>query len=136
MLIETDILLALISPGDRHHSDAVRLLEKLLGEVKISPYSFIELNLLLKSKNIIVREVMAFYKALSDLNYRAIRTFPIKPEYHGEAFRLREKYEFLTYFDSLHAAVGIVENLEIVSYNMKYEKITELKYSHPDKYTG
>ena len=47
MLIETDILLALISPGDRHHSDAVRLLDKLLGEVKISPYSFIELNLLI-----------------------------------------------------------------------------------------
>jgi len=137
VLIETDILLALISPGDRHHSDAVRLLDKLLGEVKISPYSFIELNLLLKSKNIIVREVMAFYKALSDLlNYRAIRTLPIKPEYHSEAFRLREKYEFLTYFDSLHAAVGIVENLEIISYDREYAKITELKYSHPDKYTG
>ena len=70
----------------------MRLLNKLLGEVNISPYSFIELNLLLKPKDI--REVTAFYKALSDLlNYRAIRTFPIKPEYHGEAFRLREKYE-------------------------------------------
>lgn len=79
VLIETDILLALISPGDKHHSDAVRLLDRLLGDVKISPYSFIELNLLLKSKNIIVREVTAFYKALSDLlNYRAIRTLPIK----------------------------------------------------------
>ena len=137
MLIETDILLALISPGDRHHADVVRLLDRLLGEVKISPYSFIELNLLLKSKGIIVREVTAFYKALSDLlNYRAIRTFSIKPEYHSEAFRLREKYEFLTYFDSLHAAVGIVENLEIISYDNEYAKITELKYSHPDKYTG
>jgi len=114
--------------GDRHHSDVMRL----LGEVKISPYSFIELNLLVKSKNIIVREVMAFYKALSDLlNYRAIRTFPIKPEYHGEAFRLREKYKFLTYFDSLHAALVIVENLEIISYDRELCKDYRIKVQPP-----
>lgn len=115
----------------------IKLLDNFLGEVKISPYSLIELNLLLKSKKIIVKEVTAFYNALSDLlKYREISTFPIKPEYHREAFRLREKHKFLTYFDSLHAAVGIVESLEIVSYDKKYAKIAELKYSHPNKYTG
>jgi len=61
-------------------------------------------------------------------------TFSIKPEYHHEAFKLREKYELLTYFDSLHAAVGIVENLEMVSYDRAYVKLTELKYNHPSKY--
>jgi len=115
----------------------IKLLDNFLGEVKISPYSLMELNLLLKSKKIIVKEVTAFYNALSDLlKYREISTFPIKPEYHCEAFRLREKHKFLTYFDSLHAAVGIVESLEIVSYDKKYAKIAELKYSHPNKYTG
>ncbi len=53
-----------------------------------------------------------------------------------QAYKLREKYNFLTYFDSLHAAVGIVENLEIVSYDKKYAKLTELKYSHPDNYAS
>ena len=129
--------MALISPKDRHHADVVKLLDGLLGEVKISPYSLIELNLLLKFREIIVKEVTCFYNVLSELlKYREISTFPTKPEYHCEAFKLREKYKFLTYFDGLHAAVGIVENLEIVSYDKEYAKLTELKYSHPDKYTG
>jgi len=128
-------LLALISPEDRHHADVVRLLDGLLGEVKISPYSLIELNLLLKSGEIIVKKVTDFYDALSELlKYREISTFPTKPEYHREAFKLRKKYESLTYFDSLHAAVGIVENLEIVSYDRKYAEIIELKYSNPANY--
>ena len=136
-MIETDILLALISPKDRHHTDAVTLLDSLLGEVKISPYSLIELNLLLRSGEILVKDAPAFYDALSELlKYRKVSTFPVKPEYHREAFKLREKYRFLTYFDSLHAAVGIVENLEIVSYDREYAKLTELKYSHPDKHTS
>ena len=129
--------MALISPKDRHHADIVSLLDSLLGEVKISPYSLIELNLLLKSGEILVRDVTAFYETLSELlKYRRVTTFPTKPEYHREAFKLREKYKVLTYFDSLHAAVGIVENLEMVSYDREYAKITELKYSHPDKYTS
>jgi len=129
--------LALISPKDRHHADVVKLLDSLRGEVKISPYSFIELNLLLRSGEIVVKEVTAFYNVLSELlKYREITTFQIKPEYHSEAFKLREKYKLLTYFDSLHAAVGIVENLEMVSYDKEYAKLTELNYSHPDKYVN
>jgi len=61
--------------------------------------------------------------------------FPTKPKYHREAFKLRKKYENLTYFDSLHAAVGIVENLELVSYDKEYAKVTELRHNYPDKYT-
>jgi len=51
-------------------------------------------------------------------------------------FKLREKYTSLTYFDSLHAAVGIVENLKMVSYDREYAKLTELEYSYPAKYTS
>jgi len=113
----------------------IGLLDRLLGEVKISPYSLIELNLLLKSGEIIVKDIVAFYDILSELlKYRRIGTFPTKPEYHREAFKLREKYRFLTYFDSLHAAVGIIENLEMVSYDGRYAEIIELKYSNPDNY--
>jgi len=67
----------------------VRLLDSLLGEVKISPYSLIELDLLLRSGEILVKEVTAFYDALNELlKYREVSTFPTKPEYHREAFKL------------------------------------------------
>ena len=133
--METDILLALISPEDKHHVEVKALLDALQGEMTISPYSLIELDLLLKSGEIIVRDVIAFYKALSDLfEYREMRTLTTKPEYHREAHGLRKKYEHLTYFDSLHASVGIVEDMELVSYDKEYAKVTELKYNYPDKY--
>jgi len=111
----------------------IGLLDKLLGEVKISPYSLIELNPLLKSGEIIVKDIIAFYDILSELlKFILIGTFPTKLEDHREAFKLREKYRFLTYFDSLHAAVGIIENLEMASYDGRYAEIIELKYSNPD----
>jgi len=135
-LIETDILLALISTEDKHHAEVINLLDKLPRDIKISPYSLIELDLLLRSGEIIVKEVTTFYDALGALfEYREIGTFSTKPKYHCEAFGLRKKYANLTYFDSLHAAVGMVENLELVSYDKEYGKVTELKHSYPDKYS-
>jgi predicted nucleic acid-binding protein len=59
----------------------------------------------------------------------------IKPAYHGEAWELREKYKGLTYFESLHVAVGVIENLELLSYDKEYAKIGELTYTHPNKRT-
>ncbi|MEM1588418.1 MAG: PIN domain-containing protein [Candidatus Bathyarchaeia archaeon] len=135
ILIETDILLALISVEDKHHAEVKKFFNESFREVKLSPYSLIELDLLLKSGEIIVKEITAFYDALSNFfKYRRIITFPIKPEYHREAFKLRKKYEGLTYFDSLHAAVGIVERIELVSYDKEYTKVKELMHSLPDKY--
>ena len=135
VLIETDILLALISREDKHHADAVTLLDGVLSGSRLSPYALIELDLLLRSGEIIVREVMSFYTALSTFfKYRNIALLSAKPVYHGEAHELREKYKKLTYFDSLHAAVGIIENMELVSYDKGYRKVSELKYNHPSKY--
>lgn len=135
VLIETDILLALISREDKHHIEAVTLLDGILGNSRLSPYALIELDLLLRSGEIVVREVMSFYTTLSIfLTYRNIALLSVKPVYHGEAHELREKYKELTYFDSLHAAVGIIENMELLSYDKGYRKVRELKYTHPRKY--
>lgn len=135
ILIETDILLALISPEDKHHAEATGLLDKFLGDSRLSPYSLIELNLLLRSGEIVVKEVKTFYNTLSELfKYREIGLLSVKPVYHGEAHELRRKYGELTYFDSLHAAVGMTENIELVSYDKKYAIIRELEYNHPNKY--
>lgn len=133
--METDLLLVLISAEDRRHEETKRLLDKFHGDIKISPYSLIEFDLLLKSGEIVVKEIPTFYDVLNELfEYADIVTFPTKPNYHNEAFKLRKKYGNLTYFDGLHAAVGIVENLELVSYDKEYTKITELKHKHPAQY--
>lgn len=124
--------MALISPEDRHHAESAELLEKVLSGSSLSPYSLIELDLLLKSGEIVVTELKAFFEALGNLfRYRDIHTLVAKPYYHGEAQELRGKHDGLTYFDSLHAAVAIIEDLELVSYDKEYTKIDTLKYRHP-----
>ncbi len=132
ILIETDILLALISPEDKHHVEIIKLLDNFVGELQLSPYSLMELDLLLKSGEIVITEIKTFYTMLSKvLRYRQIDLLLIKPTYHGEAWELREKYRGLTYFDGLHAAVGIIENLELLSYDKEYAKVKELTHISP-----
>jgi len=135
MLIETDILLALVSVKDKRHMEALKLIDKLEGKLVLSPYSLIELDLIIRSGRILISDIPAFYQAISTfLDYRRIRRISPKPIYHAEAYRLRRKYGELAYFDSLHAAVSITEKLEHISYDDVYEKIEEVNYVHPSKY--
>lgn len=134
MIIKSDILLALILPMDKHHVEALKLVDGYVGDVKVSPYSFIELDLLPKSGEIIVADTPAFYEALSVLlKYRMIGTYLLKPKYHSEASKLRNKHKTLIYFDSFHAGVAMVEDLELVSYDKVYEEISEVKFIRPEK---
>ncbi|RLF97615.1 MAG: hypothetical protein DRN49_07275 [Thaumarchaeota archaeon] len=135
MLIETDILLALVSVEDKHHMEALKLVEKLEGKLVLSPYSLIELDLIIRSGRVLISDIPAFYQAISTfLDYRRIRRIPPKPIYHAEAYRLRQKHGELAYFDSLHAAVSITEKLEHISYDNVYERIKEVNYVHPSRY--
>ena len=133
-LIETDLILSAVSREDKHHRTSVKLIEKLSGELVLSPYTLIELNLLLKIGKIVVTNVEDFYTHLDAfLNYWGIEVQALKVTYHKKAHQIREEYG-LRYFDSLHAAVGIIEGLELVSYDRSYTKIPELAYSHPAVY--
>jgi len=135
MLIETDILLALVSVKDKHHMEALKLIDKLEGKLVLSPYSLIELDLIIRSGRILISDIPAFYQAISTfLDYRRIRRIPPKPVYHAEAYRLRQKYGELAYFDSLHAAISMTEKLEHISYDTVYEKVKEVNYVHPSRY--
>ena len=135
LLIETDTLLALISIGDRHHDEVKKFLESVNGGLYLSPYSLTELDLLVRAREILFTETRAFYRLLNDLiDYYDIGLLPPEPAYHGEAYELRSKYRGLTYFDSLHAAVGIIEDLKLVSYDQEYEKVTTLNYSRPKEF--
>ena len=90
----------------------------------ISPYSLIERDLM--TSRILISDIPAFHQAISTfLNYGRIRRISPKPIYHAEAYRLRQKYRGLAYFDSLHAAVSLTEKLEHISYYNVYEKIQD-----------
>ena len=130
-LIETDILLALISPEDKHHNEALQLLEKFEGRLVLSPYSLLELDLIIRARGVIISDIKEFYSSLHLLlEYRRVKLIPSKPIYHLKAHELRRKYNELTYFDSLHASVGASENLELVSYDNIYANLIELRFKH------
>lgn len=128
VIIETDILVALASKTDKHHSEAKNIVSRLKS-IKLSPYALIELDLLISSKLIIVK-LPDFYERLNDLlMYYNISVLPQRASHFAKAWKLRQKYG-LTYFDSLHAAAAIEENDILVSYDRKYSGVKELKYRY------
>jgi len=134
ILIETDIILALVSNEDKHHNEAIKLTDKFEREIILSPYTLIELDLIIKSGLILISDTKAFYSALESLlGYRGITILTPRPIYHAKAFELRQKYRQMTYFDSLHAGVGVTKGIELISYDRTYVNIAELKYNHPTK---
>ncbi len=131
MLIETDFLISLVRENDKHHDRTLRILEKLRNSIKLSPYTLIELDLLILSNIFKVKDKTVFFKLLEEtLNYYTIETVKPKFSHVAKAYKLREKYG-LSFFDSLHAAVAVVENVPLISYDKIYDKIEEVKYVNP-----
>lgn len=131
MAVELDFLIALARSGDRHHEEVLRIIEAYRESLILSPYSLIELDLLVWSNNFRVREPPRFFSLLAEtLKYYGIRIAGVSPVHFAEAYKLRIKYK-LTFFDSLHAATSITEGLSLISYDRSYEKIEEVKYLNP-----
>ena len=132
-LVETDVLVAAIDPEDPHHSEASTVTS--YGNLALTPYNLLELDLLLKSGRIEVLDYEEFWHKISDLiTFYRIKILSPNPIYHAEAARLRALYN-LSYFDSLHAATAIVENTSLISYDKKaYSKIRGLRYVHPKQF--
>jgi len=129
VLIETDVVIALASKTDKHHEDVKKLLDRL-AITELSPYSLIELDLLITSRSLIVK-IPDFYQALNDvLEYYKISVLAPRPSHFIEAWNLRKRYN-LTFFDSLHAATALEEEEVLVSYDKTYSRVKELKYKHP-----
>ncbi len=115
VLLETGFLFAL-NPNDRNHRWALEILNKAKEgelEICISPAAPIEVSLLLKTRGL---NDVAIAEVLRTMD-EAISLFK-KPLYckltllHlSYAAELRTKYEKLTFFDSIHAAVSIMERL-------------------------
>jgi len=130
VLVETDILVAAIDSEDPHHEEARRIIRRL--NPILSPYALIELDLLIRSKVIIVKSYQKFWHELNNLlDQYKINVIAPKPLYHAKAQELRTLYS-LTYFDSLHASAAIIENMSLISYDQKaYGGIKNLNYIHP-----
>lgn len=131
MLVELDFLVALARSDDRRHGEVVKLLELRGGDLVLSPYALVELNLLVWSNILRVREPSTFFRLLNDvLIYYRIEEIKPSVKHIAKAYELRAKYG-LTFFDGLHGAVAVVESIPIVSYDKSYSKVGELRYIHP-----
>ena len=114
-LLETGFLLAL-NPSDKNHQWALNILTKAKRnelEVCISSAALIEISLILRSRGMSDKIIAEILRTMDD----AISLY-IKPHYckltlqHlSYAAELRVRYQDLTFFDSIHAAVAIVDRL-------------------------
>ncbi len=130
VIVETDFIVAVSSASDARHDETVRILRRNAGKLKLSPYTLIELDLLVKSGRLIVN-LPAYYESLSKLlEFYGISLVEPNPVHLAIAWELRRKYA-LTYFDSLHAAVAIAAGEPLASYDEIYRRVKELKHIHP-----
>lgn len=81
--------------------------------------------------NFKVGEPVRFFKLLGEVvSYYGLNTVKPSAAHVAEAYRLKIDYK-LTFFDSLHGATSIIEDIPLLSYDRSYEKVKGLKYIHP-----
>ncbi len=121
LLSETDNLLAAMISTDIHHASALNALAH--EDLKLSPYTPIELNFLIRSDRLGVTNLQTFTRALNRLlqSYE-IEILADQLRYHAQARELEEKYN-LSFFDSLHAAAALLEGGEICSFDRAYDRL-------------
>ena len=133
-MVETDFIIASINRRDPLHSYSMRILERK-SELLLSPYSIVELDVLVRSGNIRLKNYAMFFKDLDGfLSYHDIGILSDKASYHAKAEELRSRYG-LTYFESLHASVALIEGLTIISSDTVYGRVENLRYVHTRKFT-
>ncbi len=116
ILVETGFLLAL-NPRDRHHDWALQLLNQAKRNnvyLFISAPALLELTLILRARGVDDEKIGILLESIDT----AIRLYT-RPRYVGItlesailAAKLRCKYPELTFFDSYHAALAIINGLE------------------------
>lgn len=120
LLIETDILLSIIKSDDPLRKYATRVFE--LSNLRLSPYSLIELSFLERSGKLEIEDPLAFSSALAELvTSNEVQLIADKPSYHHHAIALERDFR-LTFFDSLHASVAKVEGEALASFDSAYDR--------------
>jgi len=89
----------------------------------LSPFSLLELNLLVRAGKLKISDYDSFARDLDALlAAHSILTLNDKAEFHSEGSRFEERFN-LTFFDSLHAAVSKVQRETIVSFDKAYDRL-------------
>ena len=115
VLVETGFLIAL-NPRDKYHKWALDVLAKAKRKdliLNISPAALLEYTLLLKTKGYDEETIHNILEAINDIIQRYTR--PLYPQLTLNhviyATKLRRKYSELSFFDSIHASITILDNL-------------------------
>ncbi len=116
VLVETGFLLAL-NPRNKHHDWALQLLKQAKeGNIRlfISSPAILELTLILRSRGIDDKSIETLLESMSIAIhlYTKQNYTQITLETATLASKLRQKYPDLSFFDSYHAALAIINNLE------------------------
>ena len=114
-LVETGFMLAL-NPRDRHHEWAMNVLEEAARgrlALYISPAAPIELSLVMRAKGRRNSDVLRALRAVEGVvrRFTKPRFPPLGLEELAYAAELRIRYPSLTFFDSIHASVAILNKL-------------------------
>lgn len=121
IVAETDFILGLLFKDDSLHTHAKNAYK--LFKIYLSPYTPIEMNLLLLSNKIEVEKPTEFLFSVNKiLSFFDIQILKTDFRIHALSYELRRKYS-LSLFDSLHAATGMLYGLPILSSDKIYGKI-------------
>ena len=128
-LLETGFLLAL-NPRDRNHEWALRLLNAAgRDEVQIyvSPAAMIELALIMRSRGVSDSLIAAAFRAIEDAISRYTKPhYPLLTiEHLAYASELRAKYRELSFFDSIHAAIAVIDGLDYMDLDALVRRVVE-----------
>lgn len=134
-LIETDLAYCIALP-DEHGQIAEEILTAgAKGEVdlSVSSLSFLELDLLLKTRNIKLNQPadVLFDELTTELKECGVSQTPVLEQDTAQSIRFRRKYG-LTFFDSYHAACAVRTGATLVSFDQAYSRVPEIRYQRPE----
>ncbi len=131
VLVETGFLLAL-NPRDKNHGWALEVLEdgrRRRVLLYLSPAAPLELSLIMKSRGIgdegVSRALRAIDAAIR--GYTVPRYAPLEIMHMAYAAELRARYPELTFFDSLHTSMAILNNLVYYDLDDKVREVVEME---------
>ena len=130
MILENDVLFALLNKRDPNHAVARAIFEKLMRkelEVEVSSAALLEMELIYKSRG---REEQLEKDISAIAAIPGLRFLPLKPETVLTAIRLRNRYG-LGFFDSHYAASALLTDGRILSFDEAYEEVEGIKRVDP-----
>ena len=123
MYADTDVIYALIRPGDRHREYAERMLN-IREKIYTSAITIVELEIVIKRE--ISDELSKTAVNLAKIKIPTLKILPLGEKTLKSAEQLRKRYG-LGIFDSIHAAAALEADGRIASTDEIYDRISGLK---------